>query len=56
MSLNLMSERDKLFEVGKIIVNVQDEISSIREILNNLPGFPQGQVPQEVSSLHNKLE
>lgn len=48
--------KENLLSVGKLIIDLQDELGDIREVLKNMPGFPQGKVPIEVSSLHNKLE
>merc|ERR1712098_919324 len=43
-------------DVGKVLIDVQNEIKSLKSILSNLPSFPNGNVPPQFSKLHNRLE
>ena len=51
----MSSEQNKQL-VDNLIVEVQSEIENIKSFLSNLPVFPQGHVPLEISSFHNKIE
>jgi hypothetical protein len=51
-----MSTTEEYNSIGKVIVNVQDELKSLKSVLNNLPGFPEGKVPLQFSKLHGQLD
>lgn len=43
-------------EVGKVVVQLQEEISIIKLQLESLPGYEKGEVPEHLSNLKAELE
>lgn len=52
----MSNDRQNIIKIGKIIVDAQEEIGNIREVLKNLPGFPQGKVPVDVKIFSDRIE
>ena len=43
-------------EVGKVVTQLQEEITIIKMQLENLPGYDKGEVPEHLSNLKLELE
>lgn len=49
------AEQEGIEDIGLIISSLQDELRDVRVQLENIPGYPKGEVPQYLVKLQRSL-